>query len=60
MIFKIKNKKNDPNLFRIKVDVAKFAAERLDKEAYSTRQELTGKTGKPLLTILDQIENESG
>lgn len=40
--------KQDPQLLKIKQDTLKFLAERLNKEKYSTRQELTGKGGNAI------------
>ena len=39
----------DATLVRIKQDTAKFAVERLGKDDWSTRQELTGADGGPLV-----------
>jgi phage terminase small subunit len=41
--------KTDPALTKIKQDTAKFVAERLGKENYSSRSELTGKDGEALV-----------
>lgn len=41
--------KRNPALTKIKQDSAKFIAERLNKEKYSTRNEVTGKDGKDLV-----------
>lgn len=35
----------DPQKLRVKADITKFVAERVDKENFSTRQELTGADG---------------
>lgn len=42
----------DPQLAKIKQDTTKFVAERLGKNKYSTRNELTGKDGKELQPVL--------
>lgn len=42
------NVTSDKNLWRYKLDAAKFVAERLGKEKFSKRQELTGPDGKEL------------
>lgn len=40
---------NDPQLLKIKQDTAKFVAERVGKEIYSSRSEVTGKDGKDII-----------
>ena len=40
---------NDPQLTKIKQDTTKFVAERLNKQKYSTRSELTGAEGKDIV-----------
>jgi hypothetical protein len=47
-------KKKDTAILKIKQDTAKFCAERLGKEEWSSRQELTGADGERLI----QIEQE--
>jgi hypothetical protein len=42
----------DPALLRIKADMTKFTLETLDKDTYSKRNELTGKGGESLGTIV--------
>ena len=42
--------RTDPALMKIKQDTAKFIAERVGKEIYSSRSELTGKDGKEIAT----------
>ena len=42
---------------KIKTDVSKFVSERLGKQHYSTRQELTSKDGKRLFDIKDKDTN---
>lgn len=51
--------KTEPALVKIKQDTAKFVSERVGKEIYSNRQELTGKDGKDLLPtpLLDNVRN---
>lgn len=46
----VTSKSDDINDKKIKHDAAKFISERLDKEHYSTRQEVTGADGKRLFT----------
>ena len=46
--------KIDPALAKIKQDTAKFIAERVGKEYYSTRSEVTGADGKDLITTPEQ------
>ncbi len=46
----------EPALVKIKADVTKFTLERLNKEKYSARKELTGKDGTALV---DLSETES-
>lgn len=41
--------KTEPALVKIKQDTAKFIAERVGKETYSNRTEVTGKDGKDLI-----------
>lgn len=50
--------KQDPSLLKIKQDTLKFLAERLNKDKYSTRSELTGKDGKKLKIVFDKSFNE--
>lgn len=40
--------KTEPSLVKIKQDTAKFIAERLGKEKYSTRSEISGKNGEAI------------
>lgn len=42
--------KTDPALVKIKQDTAKFVVERLGKDEWSSRQELTGAEGAPLVS----------
>lgn len=42
------NGKIDNSLLKTQADTAKFFAERLGKQKYSTRQEVTGENGSPL------------
>lgn len=44
---------------KIKVDVSKYVTERLGKEHYSTRQEVTGKDGKRLFAFKDDSSTNS-
>lgn len=44
--------KVDNQLLKIQNDTAKFVAERLNKQKYSTRSELTGKEGQTLQIII--------
>lgn len=39
---------DDPGLCRVKADITKFVLERLNKQKYSVRQELTDGEGQPL------------
>lgn len=48
--------KTDTGLVKIKQDTAKFVAERLGKQKYSTRNELTGKDGKELPTPILYVQ----
>jgi len=51
--------KTDSGLVRCKVDVAKFISERLNKEHYSQRQEITGPEGRELMNqdeVLKKLE----
>lgn len=41
--------KVDSGVLRIKADVSKFVAERVGKDRYSSRQEITGKGGEPVI-----------
>ncbi len=41
----------DKDGLKLQTDVAKFVSERLGKEHYSTRQEVTGKDGKRLFSV---------
>lgn len=52
--------KVDTALLRIKLDSAKFVAERLGKAYYSTRAELTGKDGEAIMPtpLLDNLRKE--
>lgn len=50
--------KTDPALLKIKQDTAKFIAERLGKDKYSLRNELTGKDGKDLKITFDEAFKE--
>jgi len=45
----LKVKKRDPALTKIKQDTAKFVSERLSKDEWSQRSELTGKDGSELV-----------
>ena len=47
----------DANKLKIQTDVAKFISERLGKEHYSTRQEVTGADGKRLFDNEQRMES---
>lgn len=49
----------DSSLLKIKQDTAKFVAERLNKQKYSTRIENTGKDGKELPTPIIYVPNNN-
>ncbi len=51
-------KKRDPALTKIKQDTAKFAAERLAKEDWSARQEVTGPDGAELMPTDKTVEEK--
>ena len=56
-----KEGRTDPQLYKIKVDVAKTLVTTLGKEeGYSTRQELTGKDGKDLPPAIINIVKPNG
>lgn len=48
--------KIDPQLLKIKVDVSKTIVTTLGKENYSDRREITGKDGKDLFMLIDDID----
>lgn len=50
--------KTDPALTKIKQDTAKFLAERLGKENYSSRSELTGPDGSNLVPVDEEIKSK--
>lgn len=47
---RLNDKSEDKDRLKLQTDVAKFVSERLGKEHYSTRQELTGADGRRLFT----------
>ena len=49
----------DPGLVKIKQDTAKFAAERLGKDDWSTRQEITGAEGGPVVDAEKKTKSDS-
>ena len=49
----------DPGLVKIKQDTAKFAAERLGKDDWSTRQEITGAEGGPIVDAEKKTKSDS-
>ena len=52
--------KVDASVAKIKQDTAKFISERLKKEKYSARQEVTGKDGKDLPTPIINLNGLLG
>lgn len=48
----------EPALIRIKQDTAKFVVERLDKENWSTRQEMSGPDGGPIVQRVEKIDSD--
>lgn len=49
---------NDPALMKIKQDTAKFSAERLGKDEWATRSELSGPNGEPIQTGLTEEQKQ--
>lgn len=49
----------DPGLVKIKQDTAKFTAERLGKDDWATRQELTGAEGGPIVDAEKKTKSDS-
>ena len=47
---------DNPAMIKIKQDTAKFIAERLGKEKYSTRSELTGKNGESVIVGINYVQ----
>jgi len=49
--------KIDTGLLKVKQDTAKFVAERLGKEKWATRTEITGKEGNPIEVVNSKLDS---